>query len=82
MLFYTVTLLVQKIDRDVACRLLKGSFSLTLQQQHYNSHLGCVCYWQTSGVELLMKCVNIPETNDSVVSPAIVSSSYCVQHSF
>lgn len=72
--------MVQIKDRDVACRLLKRPFSLTLQQQHYNSHLDCVCYWQTSGVELLMKCVNIPETNDSVVSPAIVSSSNCVHH--
>lgn len=36
--------------------------------------------WQTTGVELLMKCVNIPETNDSVVSPAIVSSSSCLHH--
>lgn len=80
MLFCTVTLFVQIKDRDVACRLLPRSFRFTLQQQHYNSHLGCVCYWQTSGVELLMKCVNIPETNDSVVSPAIVSSSYCVHH--
>ena len=35
-----------------------------------------VFVWQTTGVELLMKCVNIPETNDSVVSPAIVSSSF------
>lgn len=32
-----------------------------------------VVVWQTTGVDLLMKCVNIPETNDSVVSPAIVS---------
>ncbi len=39
-----------------------------------------VFVWQTTGVELLMKCVNIPDTNDSVVSPAIVSSSSCVHH--
>lgn len=37
--------------------------------------------WQTTGVELLMKCVNIPETNDSVVSPAILSPSSCLHHS-
>lgn len=28
---------------------------------------------QTTGVELLMKCVNIPETSDSVVSPVAPS---------
>lgn len=34
-----------------------------------------VFVWQTTGVELLLKCVNIPETNDSVVSPGLVSFS-------
>lgn len=43
-------------------------------------NISVVFVWQTTGAELLMKCVNIPETNDSVVSPAIVSFSYCVHH--
>lgn len=34
-----------------------------------------VLVWQTTGVELLMKCVNIPETSDSVVSSAAVPES-------
>lgn len=31
--------------------------------------------WQTTGVELLMKCINIPATNDSVVSPTMCLES-------
>ncbi|XP_045897437.1 intraflagellar transport protein 27 homolog [Micropterus dolomieu] len=29
-------------------------------------NISVVFVWQTTGAELLMKCVNIPETNDSV----------------
>lgn len=50
----------------------RRSFSCALRKNSVIINILVVFVWQTTGVELLMKCVNIPETTDSVVSPAIV----------
>lgn len=57
----------------------KNDMTFTLLASHY---INCIIIYtavvfvlQTTGVGLLMKCVNVPETNDSVVSLVFVSSS-------
>ncbi|CAI5681201.1 unnamed protein product [Oreochromis niloticus] len=50
------------------CSGQKCSFSYVLQRWHSlpEELQHALFVWQTTGVELLMKCINIPATNDSV----------------